>query len=44
MKDRVKVMIGGGPVTEDWALEAGADAYGDDAVEAVAVAHQLMEA
>jgi methylmalonyl-CoA mutase cobalamin-binding domain/chain len=44
LHDQVKVMIGGGPVTEDWTLEAGADAYGDDAVEAVAVAYQLMAA
>ncbi len=39
---RFKVMVGGGPVSNEWAEKAGADAYGDNAVEAVKVAHSLF--
>jgi len=37
------VLIGGGPVTENWAEEIGADGYGRDAAEAVKVAKELMK-
>lgn len=37
-----KVMVGGGPVSQEWAEKAGADAYGDNAIEAVKVAHSLF--
>jgi methanogenic corrinoid protein MtbC1 len=40
---RIKIMVGGGPVSEEWAREAGADGYGDDAIEAVRVACKLLE-
>jgi methanogenic corrinoid protein MtbC1 len=39
---RFKVMVGGGPVSQEWADKAGADAYGDNAIEAVKVAHALF--
>lgn len=42
--DRFKVMVGGGPVTEEWAAQVGADGYGKDASQAVAVARRLMVA
>ncbi len=42
-KGRFKVMVGGGPVSQEWAEKAGADAYGDNAIEAVKVAHGLYE-
>ena len=35
VRDRVKVIVGGAPVTEEWAKKIGADAYGADAVDAV---------
>ena len=41
-KGRFKVMVGGGPVSQEWAEKAGADAYGDNAIEAVKVAHVLF--
>ncbi len=41
-KGRFKVMVGGGPVSKEWAEKAGADAYGDNAIEAVKVAHSLF--
>lgn len=41
--DKVKVLIGGAPVTPDWAKEIGADGYGADAMEAVTVAKKLVK-
>jgi len=41
---RFKVIVGGGPVNRDWAEEAGADGYGDDAIEAVELALQMVAA
>jgi methanogenic corrinoid protein MtbC1 len=35
LKDRFKVLVGGGPVSQKWANKAGADGYGDDAIDAV---------
>jgi methanogenic corrinoid protein MtbC1 len=35
LRDKVKIMIGGGQITEDIMKYAGADAYGKDAVDAV---------
>jgi 5-methyltetrahydrofolate--homocysteine methyltransferase len=42
VRDRVRVLIGGAPVTRDFAEEIGADAYGDNASSAVTVARSLM--
>ena len=42
LRPRVKVMIGGAPVTQNWASEIGADGYGRDALAAVALAKSLM--
>jgi methanogenic corrinoid protein MtbC1 len=41
-RERFKVMVGGGPVSQVWAEAAGADGYGDDAIAAVQVAKYLM--
>lgn len=35
LRDRVKVIVGGAPVTQEFADEIGADAYGHDAGDAV---------
>jgi len=40
----IKVIVGGGPVNREWAEEAGADGYGDDAIEAVEIALQQVGA
>jgi len=42
VRHKYLVMVGGGPVNEDWALEIGADGYGDNATQAVRVAKALM--
>lgn len=42
LKGRFKTMIGGAPVTERFAKRIGADAYGEDAAEAVEKALALL--
>ncbi|MCK4452033.1 MAG: corrinoid protein [Anaerolineae bacterium] len=44
LRPRVKVMVGGAPVTSGWVDEIGADGYGEDAIGAVAVAKRLIGA
>ncbi len=41
LRDSVKIMIGGAPVTEAFAKQVGADAYAPDAATAVDVARSL---
>jgi corrinoid protein of di/trimethylamine methyltransferase len=43
LRDKYQIMLGGGPVTPDWAMEVGADGYGETATEAVEVAKRLMQ-
>lgn len=42
LRDKVKIMVGGAPVNQKFADDVGADAYGADAGEAVAVAKKLV--
>ena len=42
LRDRIKIMIGGAPVTQKYADKIGADAYGRDAWEAVTKAEALL--
>ena len=42
MRDDVKIMVGGAPVTQEFADDMGADAYGKDALECVAVAKGFL--
>jgi 5-methyltetrahydrofolate--homocysteine methyltransferase len=42
LRDKVKVMVGGAPVTENFANEIGADGYANDAISAVDVARALV--
>jgi len=44
LRAHVKVMVGGAPVSRKWAEEIGADGYAKDAMSAVALARELMEA
>jgi len=43
LRDKVKIIVGGAPVTEDWVKEIGADACGLDALNAVDASLRLME-
>lgn len=42
LRARVKVMVGGAPVTHEWVQQIGADGYSEDAVGAVNVAKKLL--
>jgi len=44
LRSKVKVMVGGAPVTRSWAEEIGADGYSEDAIGAVSVAKGLVGA
>lgn len=44
LRDQVKVVVGGAPVTESWAEKIGADGYAEDAISAVAIAKKLVGA
>lgn len=41
-RDKFRIMLGGAPVTPEYADEAGADGYGENAAEAVEVARRLI--
>ena len=42
LRPRVKIIVGGAPVTRRWAEEIGADGYAKDAMSAVSLAQELM--
>lgn len=42
LKDSVKIMVGGAPVTQGWADKIGADGYSDDAIGAVGLTGRLL--
>jgi corrinoid protein of di/trimethylamine methyltransferase len=42
MRPKVKVMVGGAPVSREWVEEIGADGYSEDAISAVDVARGLL--
>ena len=41
-RERIHIMVGGAPVTEDFAKEIGADGYSQNAAEAVVLAKRLL--
>jgi methylmalonyl-CoA mutase cobalamin-binding domain/chain len=42
IRSKVKVMVGGAPITQQYANEIGADGFSDNASAAVAVARKLV--
>ena len=44
LRQRLKVIVGGAPVTRDWVKSIGADGYSEDAIGAVALAKKLLGA
>ena len=42
IRDQVKVLIGGAPISQEWADTIGADGYADDAIGAVNLAKRLV--
>jgi 5-methyltetrahydrofolate--homocysteine methyltransferase len=43
LRERISVVVGGAPVTEEFALQIGADGFGDDAFQAVARCRELVK-
>jgi len=43
LRNAVKVIVGGATVTPEWAEEIGADAYGEDAIDAAKKARGLIQ-
>jgi corrinoid protein of di/trimethylamine methyltransferase len=44
LRDQIKVMVGGAPVSQSWADRIGADGYAENAMTAVALAFRLIDA
>lgn len=42
LRDRVKIVVGGAPTTEEWAMEIGADGWAPDAISAVELVKKLL--
>ena len=42
LRDKVKIMFGGAPVTEEWVRQIGGDAYAEDAIDAIKVVKELL--
>jgi corrinoid protein of di/trimethylamine methyltransferase len=42
LREQVKVMVGGSPVTQGWADQIGADGFAEDAATAVVAAKKMM--
>lgn len=42
LRDKYKVIVGGGPITPDWTKRIGADGYARTANQAVSVCHRLL--
>lgn len=43
LRDQVKIIIGGAPVTEEYAMQIGADGYANDAAAAVTLVRKLLD-
>jgi methylmalonyl-CoA mutase cobalamin-binding domain/chain len=43
IRNQVKVILGGAPVSQDWADTIGADGYAEDAVGAISLAKRLVD-
>jgi dimethylamine corrinoid protein len=42
IRDRFIIMVGGGPVSQEWAQEIGADGYAETAEQAIVLAEELV--
>ena len=43
LRDKVTLLVGGAPVTNEFAMKIGADHYAEDAAEAVSILNKLFE-
>jgi len=44
LREQVKIMLGGAPVTQEFAEDMGADGYGENAIACVDLAKELVSA
>jgi methanogenic corrinoid protein MtbC1 len=44
LREQVKILVGGAPITQQYADEIGADGYSDNAPAAIAVAKRALAA
>lgn len=44
LREEIRIMVGGAPVTQEFAEDMGADGYGQDAISCVEMARSLLEA
>lgn len=42
IRSKIKVLVGGAPVTKEWVKQIGADGYSEDAIGAINVARQVL--
>jgi dimethylamine corrinoid protein len=42
LREKVKVIVGGAPATQSWAEQIGADAYAENAMEAVRKLKEIL--
>jgi len=42
LREKIKIILGGAPVTKGWVEECGADGYAENAIEAVKLAKLLL--
>jgi 5-methyltetrahydrofolate--homocysteine methyltransferase len=42
LRDQIKIIVGGAPITEEYAAQIGADGYAPDASQAVTLAKKLI--
>jgi trimethylamine corrinoid protein len=43
IRDSLKTMVGGAPVTQDWATKIGSDVYGENATDVVAKLNAMFQ-
>jgi 5-methyltetrahydrofolate--homocysteine methyltransferase len=43
IRDKVRIMVGGAPLSADFANTIGADGFAENATSAVRIAHELVE-
>jgi len=43
LRDKVKVIVGGAPVSDSFAMEIGADAYAKDAFRGVEICKRILK-
>ncbi|MGB4213931.1 MAG: cobalamin-dependent protein, partial [Dethiobacteria bacterium] len=42
LRERVKVIVGGAPLSEEWAVKVGADGYAPDAISGVKKVKEML--